>query len=373
MNTFLMCFTAGECFLLSFLLFFHTFQQNLKANKWLSLFVFIMGTAFIGVYLDQTGSGTRYHQLLKWINSLQFLLAPSLYISILFFVTPTKFFKAVDWLHFLPFLGYAVAENVFFFSKGTIATRELFEIDNTIFLIRDLLPFQLLAYVVVSYALLIKHKANLRFISSAIEDINLNWLRNFLVILGLVAIFWINDAIFEAPLLLYITPFVYTFSVFFLAYFALKQKNIYAFDKKDLEQISEVLDDNSKGQTDKQQRLSDEQLARLSVQLDNLMINEKVFLDNEVSLPIVAGKLGIGIHDTSYLINQATGGNFYNFINKYRVEEAKKLLTSAKMDQLNILGIAFASGFNSKTAFNTAFKKWVGVSPTAYVKANKNQ
>jgi AraC-like DNA-binding protein len=54
------------------------------------------------------------------------------------------------------------------------------------------------------------------------------------------------------------------------------------------------------------------------------------------------------------------------------VEEAKKLLASAKLEELNILGIAFESGFNSKTTFNTTFKKIVGISPSQYSKEQKN-
>ena len=101
------------------------------------------------------------------------------------------------------------------------------------------------------------------------------------------------------------------------------------------------------------------------------MENDKLFLDNDLNLPTVAERLGISIHETSFLINESAKDNFYNFINKYRVDEAKKLLASSKMDEFNILGIAFASGFNSKTAFNTAFKKWAGVSPTNYAKEQK--
>jgi AraC-like DNA-binding protein len=103
------------------------------------------------------------------------------------------------------------------------------------------------------------------------------------------------------------------------------------------------------------------------------MEHDKLFLDNELGLPGIAEKLGISIHDTSYLINEVTGSNFYNFVNKYRVEEAKNLLASASLEKLNILGIAFAAGFNSKTAFNTAFKKWTGVSPSEYAKEQKKQ
>ncbi len=103
------------------------------------------------------------------------------------------------------------------------------------------------------------------------------------------------------------------------------------------------------------------------------MEKDKLFLDNGLNLSTVAEKLDISIHETSFLINDTAKGNFYSFINKYRIEEAKKLLVSSKIDELNILGIAFASGFNSKTAFNTAFKKWVGVSPTIYAKEQKNK
>ncbi|TEB41605.1 AraC family transcriptional regulator, partial [Flavobacterium circumlabens] len=72
--------------------------------------------------------------------------------------------------------------------------------------------------------------------------------------------------------------------------------------------------------------------------------------------------------ETSFVINELYGDNFYNFINKYRIEKAKSLLLSEKYNQLNILGIAYESGFNSKTTFNTTFKKNTGFSPTEFVK-----
>jgi AraC-like DNA-binding protein len=146
----------------------------------------------------------------------------------------------------------------------------------------------------------------------------------------------------------------------------MRQTAIFPYKNEELDEISEVISEQIKSK-----RLSGEQIAGLSARLDNLMINDKIFLDNEISLATVAEKLNISIHDTSYLINEVTGDNFYNFINKYRVEEAKKLLTSDKSDKLNMLGIAFESGFNSKTTFNTAFKKQVGISPSEYAKQKK--
>jgi AraC-like DNA-binding protein len=118
--------------------------------------------------------------------------------------------------------------------------------------------------------------------------------------------------------------------------------------------------------------LNDQQIAALSVKLNGLMNVEKIYLENELDLPAVAERLGISVHDASYLINKISGDNFYNFINQYRIQEAKRLLISPEGKKLNMLGIAYEAGFNSKTAFNTAFKKWVGISPSEYVKQQKN-
>jgi AraC-like DNA-binding protein len=371
MNNFLTAFLVGE----SFLLYFHPLKQNATANKWLSFFAFIIGTAFINTYLEQIGLSDLYPFIIKIINSLQFLLAPSIYISILYFVNPTSKFRIRYWLHFLPFLLFATLENIVFFAKKSISTKVLFDIGETSFYVRDVLPFQTLAYVLVSYLTLRKHSKNIELITAATQNINLNWLKLFLLILIFPILFWINDALDLFPTLLKITGFIYSISILFLATYALRQTAVFPFKKENLDEISDVLHavTPAKIETPKPQRLGKEQISILSVRLDDLMSNEKIFLDNELNLSTVAEKLGISIHDTSFLINEATGNNFYNFINQHRVEEAKKLLISAKTEKLNMLGIAFESGFNSKTAFNIAFKKWVGISPSEYAKQQKNK
>jgi AraC-like DNA-binding protein len=396
MNSFLACFISGASFLLSFLLFFHPVQQNIKANRWLGIFAFIIGCAFIGTYLTLTETTDSNNFLFKVLNSLQFLLAPSFYISIQYFVKPTKVFTKMDWLHFLPFVIYAVAETIWNPGQESISTFTLFRIDgHTDILVRNILPLIALIYLIQCYFTLKKHKANLKRISSAINQISLDWLVQFLFILSITLIIWINDALFGLPFLLEATNFIYAIAIFFLAYFSIQQKAIFAFKEKDINQISEVLEyedypteistlsvieaSNNRGADatevsntkPKLKRLSAGQVVDLSARLFALMEHDKLFLNNELNLPTVAEKLEISIHEASFLINEAAQDNFYNFINKYRVEEAKKLLASAKMEELNIVGIAFASGFNSKTTFNTTFKKVVGISPSQYSKQHK--
>ena len=379
MNNFLTAFLVGESFLLSSILYFHPLKQNAKANKWLSLFAFLLGTAFIGSYIEKVGISGFYPFIVKWINSLQFLLAPGIYISILYFVNPTGKFKVRYWLHFLPFLLFAVIENLVNWSEKSISTKTLFDIGETSFFVRDILPFQILSYIFISYLTLLKHQRNLKLITADTQNINLNWLKLFLLILIFPLLFLINDAFGVFPSLLKFTETIYSISILFLAYYAIKQTAVFPYKSEELAEISEIIQqeniqaDEPQPPVIKSKRLSDEQVSNLSEQLNDLMTNDKIYLDNEINLTTFADKLGISIHDASYLINEVTGNNFYNFINQHRIAEAKKLLTSSKSDKLNMLGIAFESGFNSKTAFNTAFKKWVGISPSEYAKQQKNQ
>ena len=118
-------------------------------------------------------------------------------------------------------------------------------------------------------------------------------------------------------------------------------------------------------------RVSENRLNELDKKLQALINLEKVFLENDLSLPKLSKRMNASCNETSFVINELYRDNFYNFINKYRVEEAKILLLSEKYNQLNILGIAYESGFNSKTTFNTTFKKHTGFSPTEFVKTNR--
>lgn len=399
MNLFLNCFAAGAACLLGFLLFFHPLHKNIRANRWLGLFTLIVGSAFVASYMIATQQQVSTSWLFKCLNCLQYLLAPSLYISILYFTSPTKKFQGRDWLHFLPFAGYCCAELIWLQGRESFSTFVLFHLnDEVYFLVRDLLPFLLALYLVKSFAVLLRHRANLKHISSSVDRINLNWLMQFLMLLAMVIFIWINDAFFQLPLLSGATTWLYTIALFFLAYFSIKQETIFAFREKDIPEISAIIGQSGGGsgyldtaankpavielenpavqlqpdESKRQKRLREEDLEGLGRRLTALMEVDRLYLDNELNLATLAEKLGIGIHETSFLINETTGESFFNFINRFRVEEAKKLLASPRVGELNILGIAFAAGFNSKTAFNTAFKKWTGTTPSQYIRTQKS-
>lgn len=97
-----------------------------------------------------------------------------------------------------------------------------------------------------------------------------------------------------------------------------------------------------------------------------LMEQEKLYIDEEITLEKLAERLTISKKHLSQIINEQLNQNFKNFINKYRVEEAKEKLLDPKEIDFVLLKIAFDVGFNSKSVFNSAFKKFTKMSPSEY-------
>ena len=96
------------------------------------------------------------------------------------------------------------------------------------------------------------------------------------------------------------------------------------------------------------------------------MDEQKVYKNPHLALR----ELNNGLNTPSYVItkamNEVLGVNFYDLVNKYRVEEVKKLLTDPRYDRFTILRVASDAGFNSKTTFNAVFRKFTGVTPSYY-------
>jgi AraC-like DNA-binding protein len=100
--------------------------------------------------------------------------------------------------------------------------------------------------------------------------------------------------------------------------------------------------------------------------LKSLMNEEKVFNNPGLKLSLLAEQLGLPSHQVSKLINEKFGKSFNDFVNEYRVKEFIKRLNNAEYRSYTIYGIALDVGFNSKSSFNTAFKKITGKIPSEY-------
>lgn len=103
--------------------------------------------------------------------------------------------------------------------------------------------------------------------------------------------------------------------------------------------------------------------------ITEVLQHKKLYLDENLTLSVLANHTGLAAHHISQTINEKLGMNFFELINSYRVEEAKQMLQNPNYNNVSIEGIAYDSGFKSKSAFNAFFKKHTGLTPTEYKKS----
>ncbi|HNO12359.1 MAG TPA: helix-turn-helix domain-containing protein, partial [bacterium] len=109
-------------------------------------------------------------------------------------------------------------------------------------------------------------------------------------------------------------------------------------------------------------------VQQIANDLEKIMETEKLYLENDIKLEILAQKLNVSKHHISQTINRVYVVNFFDYINKKRIEEAKRILHNYEKKDLNVLEVAFMVGYNHKGTFNSVFKKMTGTTPTEYRK-----
>ena len=106
--------------------------------------------------------------------------------------------------------------------------------------------------------------------------------------------------------------------------------------------------------------------AAIIARVIELMEKKKYYQEPELTLQNLADELQVPSYQVSQAINEGLKKSFYDLINGYRIEEAKRLLLDPNNNNYTILSVGFEAGFNSKTTFNTVFKKFTGLTPTEF-------
>jgi len=253
---------------------------------------------------------------------------------------------------------------------------------------------QLVVYVVLMMILLRKHEKNIKYIFSYDQNISLKWVKAFVVIIiinSLLEIFIVFISIKFPQLpanIIYLYYFFLFLLITILGYFGLKQNEIYQ-QKKNVPIILEnngvdaeinknnLIDDIAFEELSDEDldvlpvtyMISTEEQQRITQNIIELVEKEKIFHNSKLSVYDLAEILKTNKTYISVSINNVLKKNFRQFINEYRIDEAKKLLVDPKFDHISIEGIAQTVGFISKSTFNVTFKKQAGVIPSDYRKA----
>lgn len=350
-------FIVGGLVLLAFLKLCNVITVNRKANIYFGFFLLLWSTFWLDELLFFNHLKKK-DQIFFLIRFIQFFTPIAFYFSILFYINPTykKRFSDLKFL-IVPFFFLVFIVFKFFPDKSTLNL-----------LIRYISPIHALYYLILSFLKIIKHQKKIEIFSSSKEFINLNWIKYIIYCLTVSAITIIIYSILmqQEVLNVYINLF-FVFTVYFVAYFSIKQKELFPIGYISKEEVDNFKV-HSVDNVTKSKLLNDAELEFYKNELLKLMTEEEKYLDPELNLIKLANFLSISGHQLSYIINNGYGENFFHFINKFRVQKAQELLKKEGYDKLTILAVGYEAGFNSKTSFNTTFKKIAGCTPSQYRK-----
>jgi AraC-like DNA-binding protein len=225
-----------------------------------------------------------------------------------------------------------------------------------------------IVYVLLSSFALRKHRQSIVQEFSSTEKINLQWLQYMIFWMGAIWIFVIlgNDVLVFSAAVLFVS---------FIGFFGIRQVGI--FHSQAAQPVSpdpvvepiEVTDVPIEKRKYQKSGLSAEDSENIHHQLIQLMASEKIFRESELSLTELANRLNTQSNYLSQVINEREGKNFYDYINSLRIEEFKRLAAAPDSRKYSLLGLAEASGFNSKSSFNRYFKKISGQSPSEFLES----
>ncbi|AMR30289.1 hypothetical protein A0256_02055 [Mucilaginibacter sp. PAMC 26640] len=313
-----------------------------------------------------------YPRLIGFNELSRFAIAPSLYLAIVQFTTPGSKLPVNSYLHFIPFAIFFIymVPALYFPAYQLIGGH--FSLPPRLNFIAGLsmrwsINIQLLVYWILAFNCLRQHQNHIQLVASNLSPVSLNWLRYLLLSIGGMLLVFFISIIFQVQVGLSAIATGYLAGALIILYYAIAQKEIYPFEVAELKAINQIIIASHQPSKPITQRFDDDRATQLRARLEKLMTVDKLYLDNELSLPQLAVAVNLSVHDLSFLLNEKIGSNFFQFVNSYRVEEAKQLMQSGKHKNFNILGIAYSAGFSSKTTFNTAFKKETGLSPSQFI------
>jgi len=299
--------------------------------------------------------------------AIPFAYGPLEYLYVKIFTQQDKSFKPEYFLHFIPFIFYLGVNLDFYLLPMEYKLDSLLHpgspVGPDIHLIAHHVKILHVAlYQLLAIRLLNRYQRNIKTMYSSIEKINLQWMRRLLYTLlfigilhyVLILVFSLFSTDFYSGAL-EIIHLLMAAVIFIFGYGALFQPEIFL----------ECWKTAPRGKYRKSGL--DSQMKQKY--LDKLQAHMKIkqpFLDSELTLSKLAETLGIPANHLSQVINEKLHMNFYEFINRYRLEAAKKLMVHEK--PRTILEIAFEVGFNSKSAFNSVFKKYLKKTPSGFRK-----
>lgn len=344
-------------------------SRKIKSNRWISLLILCISLEAIWPYIQTISLSHSFPQINYILFPVNLALGPLIY-----FYTRSLLFSDAGlphnkFLYFLPMLIDLKHQIIFLlYTSGLLGIpfiQELYfkpQVQALLFGFSNRFIFVSMAsmavYIIISYRLIINTAVDKE--ASVVKLTDIRWLKKMLLCLFGLFVLWIVVILiktifktnWEHPLL-FIPAIGFVHWLGFKTY--LRQAHLAP---------AEIEVYNKPAST--AAYFTEKELTDYSIIIYQLMDTEKLYLNPLLKLEDVAVKLQLPVKQASNLLNQHIGKNFNDFVNSYRVEEAKLKLTDQSLRHFTIAAIAFDCGFNSLPTFQRCFKQFTGLTPSQY-------
>ncbi|NER16725.1 helix-turn-helix domain-containing protein [Spongiivirga citrea] len=354
-------------------LLFKTIEKRTPKKLLVVYFSFILAV-ILHSYASLHNIETLYKATFIFDFTIIWLFGPLLFVYI------KSIFHAEDKLilkngyHFTPFFVISLFIGVpllitLYRSDWTFEYLELLERNQIYIVVVRNLYF--ICYILFSLQLLQRLKKTIKHNFSSISAADVNWVQFLLIgcfiFISVDLLTRVFEGFFESnvPQYQYLTIFLIIILTAYLGFNGVSNSRILVPDfliEMKSKPNSELIVSNSLS------NYSDEEISVLKEKLTDVIVNNKLFLNPELTLGMLANEIDLSDKKLSALLNKYLNTSFYDYINSYRIEEVKKRLHNRENEKFTLLSIAFDCGFNSKASFNRIFKNQIGISPSQFIK-----
>lgn len=351
--------------------------QNKKgksiSNKLLALVFLMLAVAVFNFYIMVYDVQTGIPQILFLDDTFMLAYGPILYIFTQSVIYKNYTFKRKDIIHFIPFIiSFVLFILLLWFYQSGVFDQVTRQIRNQSIPVYFRIAELLILLHIFYYLYRSKTEINkvvgkaMEFYSSFNQDNFklLQFILNCFIILFLLSLFHsflpfigIRNGLLITLLLMVL------FMLFFISSVLLKLLNQSSNESGAISQDTYKEKNRYAGSN-----LSKEELQVTKDRLWNYMIDNERYLDSELNIADLSKELNLSSKMLSQVINEGYNCNFFDFVNKFRIEMAKSLFEDQSDSKLTISEVMYDSGFNSKSSFNTAFKKFTQKTPTQFKK-----
>lgn len=353
-------------------LFLITVKSKYRLSNWLLAF-FLFANAVDAVKFLTRDFPINHINLEAFRWSIVYLVPATFYLYVLSVCYTNFRLKPKHLLHVIPFVAYNLYLMCGIYSVDRVSKihfiNGISEMPITQFFY-FLFEFLFQVYFIASFLVIRKSKTvylenytnpNISSLNALYKITILYYVIHFIVLIRWLVTFILGPGEIRAWIVT-LDGFAFLFCTCWYLFVALNNPEFFRGVNSDLKPITEAVPKQKTSTV-----IVDEKNKEIEL-LKSFMVEKEPYLDSSLTIQDLSEQVKMPVKDLSTLINLYMDKHFFDFVNEYRIEKAMQILKDPSQKELTVLEILYQVGFNSKSSFNTSFKKYTGKTPTDFRK-----